>query len=141
MLDYATTAFVFPGQGSQSPGMLSDLAAAHPLVGETFGEASEGAGVDLWTLAQGPADDLNGTEFTQPALLAAGVAVWRLWQARGGAQPSAMAGHSVSSIRLTPALVTPGAGSSPVASSKIMAPSARTSLDAFGSAPSGPGAA
>ncbi|RNF84957.1 ACP S-malonyltransferase [Montanilutibacter psychrotolerans] len=89
-------AFVFPGQGSQSLGMLTDLAASAPLVVETFTEASDGAGADLWALCQqGPEDQLNRTEFTQPALLAAGVAVWRLWQARGGAIPALFAGHSL----------------------------------------------
>ncbi len=89
-------AFVFPGQGSQSLGMLGELAAAHPEVRASFDEASAGAGVDLWTLAQdGPESQLNQTEFTQPALLAAGVAVWRAWTARGGAQPAQFAGHSL----------------------------------------------
>lgn len=89
-------AFVFPGQGSQSLGMLADLAAAFPQVRETFDEASSGAGVDLWSLSQqGPEEQLNQTEFTQPALLAAGVAVWRAWQAQGGAQPALLAGHSL----------------------------------------------
>ena len=89
-----TLAFVFPGQGSQSLGMLSELAAAHPQVRASFDEASEGCGVDLWTLSQqGPEERLNQTEFTQPALLAAGVAVWRAWVAAGGAQPAQFAGH------------------------------------------------
>ncbi|AWV06973.1 ACP S-malonyltransferase [Marilutibacter maris] len=89
-------AFVFPGQGSQSLGMLAELAAEAPGIEETFAEASEGAGVDLWALSQqGPEDELNRTEFTQPALLAAGVAVWRLWNARGGARPARLAGHSL----------------------------------------------
>jgi [acyl-carrier-protein] S-malonyltransferase len=89
-------AFVFPGQGSQSLGMLAELAQAHPLVAETFAEASDGAGTDLWTLAQsGPEDRLNQTEYTQPALLAAGVAVWRVWNARGGSMPARLAGHSL----------------------------------------------
>ena len=89
-------AFVFPGQGSQSVGMLSALAARDPGVRATFDEASTGAGIDLWTLSQmGPDDQLNRTEATQPALLAAGVAVWRSWQARGGAMPSQLAGHSL----------------------------------------------
>ncbi|MGY0634419.1 ACP S-malonyltransferase [Luteimonas sp. A478] len=89
-------AFVFPGQGSQSLGMLADLAASHAEITTVFAEASEGAGVDLWALAQGgPEEQLNTTEFTQPALLAAGVAVYRVWQARGGAQPALMAGHSL----------------------------------------------
>lgn len=91
-----TLAFVFPGQGSQSLGMLSELAAAHPEVRAAFDEASQGAGADLWTLAQqGPEEQLNQTEFTQPALLAAGVGVWRAWLARGGARPSMLAGHSL----------------------------------------------
>ncbi|EIL88950.1 ACP S-malonyltransferase [Rhodanobacter fulvus Jip2] len=89
-------AFVFPGQGSQSVGMLADLAEAHPQVRATFDEASQGAATDLWKLsAQGPEDQLNSTENTQPALLAASVAVWRVWQALGGAQPAQFAGHSL----------------------------------------------
>lgn len=89
-------AFVFPGQGSQSLGMLAGLAQDHAIIAETFAEASSGADTDLWTLSQtGPDDRLNQTEFTQPALLAAGVAVWRLWQARGGAMPARLAGHSL----------------------------------------------
>lgn len=89
-------AFVFPGQGSQSVGMLAELSELHPLVKDAFREASEGAGVDLWALSQGgPEDMLNRTEYTQPALLAAGVAVWRLWQSRGGAKPAVLAGHSL----------------------------------------------
>jgi [acyl-carrier-protein] S-malonyltransferase len=100
-------AFVFPGQGSQSLGMLVDLADAHPVIRESFAEASEGAGVDLWALSQdGPEDMLNRTEFTQPALLAAGVAVWRAWQAQGGAQPAVLAGHSLGEYA---ALVAAGA--------------------------------
>ncbi|MBA8885289.1 ACP S-malonyltransferase [Dokdonella fugitiva] len=89
-------AFVFPGQGSQSIGMLAELAELHAHVREAFTEASDGAGVDLWALSQGgPEAMLNRTEYTQPALLAAGVAVWRLWQANGGATPSHVAGHSL----------------------------------------------
>ncbi|GFZ99078.1 ACP S-malonyltransferase [Dyella caseinilytica] len=92
----ASLAFVFPGQGSQSVGMLADLAAAHGEVKATFDEASQGAGVDLWTLSQqGPEDQLNRTENTQPALLAASVAVWRVWQKLGGAQPAQLSGHSL----------------------------------------------
>ena len=91
-----TLAFVFPGQGSQSLGMLAALADSNAVVRDTFAEASEGAGVDLWSLAQsGPDEELNRTEFTQPALLAAGMAVWRLWQFNNGAQPCALAGHSL----------------------------------------------
>lgn len=102
-----TLAFVFPGQGSQSLGMLADLAAARPVVRETFAEASDGAGVDLWALSQqGPEEQLNQTEFTQPALLAAGVAVWRAWQAQGGATPALLAGHSLGEYA---ALVAAGA--------------------------------
>ncbi|QAU23890.1 [acyl-carrier-protein] S-malonyltransferase [Dyella sp. M7H15-1] len=89
-------AFVFPGQGSQSIGMLAELAAVHGEVKATFDEASQGAGADLWTLSQqGPEDRLNRTENTQPALLAASVAVWRVWQKLGGAQPAQLSGHSL----------------------------------------------
>src|SRR5574343_643178 len=89
-------AFVFPGQGSQSVGMLAELADAHPSIRDTFAEASEGAGVDLWQISQdNPDDRLNQTEFTQPALLAANVALWRLWRAQGGAQPAMLSGHSL----------------------------------------------
>ena len=87
---------VFPGQGSQSIGMLADLAAAHPGVGDTFAEAGAVLGYDLWQLVRnGPEDMLNQTDRTQPAMLAAGVAVWRVWQQHGGAQPALMAGHSL----------------------------------------------
>ncbi|MCR6662459.1 MAG: ACP S-malonyltransferase [Luteimonas sp.] len=89
-------AFVFPGQGSQSLGMLASLSDLHPVVRETFAEASDGAGVDLWALSQqGPEEQLNRTEYTQPALLAAGVAVWRAWRQEGGAMPARLAGHSL----------------------------------------------
>lgn len=89
-------AFVFPGQGSQSLGMLAGLSDLHPVVRETFAEASDGAGVDLWALSQqGPEEQLNRTEYTQPALLAAGVAVWRAWRQEGGAMPARLAGHSL----------------------------------------------
>lgn len=92
----SSLAFVFPGQGSQSVGMLAELAAVEPLVAQTFEEASAGVGKDLWALAQGgPDDELNRTENTQPALLAASVAVWRVWRARGGALPAQLAGHSL----------------------------------------------
>ena len=100
-------AFVFPGQGSQSLGMLADLASVHPQVRDSFAEASEGAGVDLWALSQqGPEEQLNQTEFTQPALLAAGVAVWRAWQAQQGPAPALLAGHSLGEYA---ALVAAGA--------------------------------
>jgi len=92
----ASLAFVFPGQGSQSVGMLAELAAAHAEVQATFAEASQGAGLDLWNLsAHGPEDQLNRTENTQPALLAASVAVWRVWQKLGGVQPAQLSGHSL----------------------------------------------
>jgi [acyl-carrier-protein] S-malonyltransferase len=88
-------AFVFPGQGSQSVGMLASL-DAEPLVRQTFEEASSVLGYDLWQLIQqGPAERLNATEQTQPAMLAAGVALWRLWRHRGGGDPACMAGHSL----------------------------------------------
>ncbi|KLU16539.1 MULTISPECIES: ACP S-malonyltransferase [Xenorhabdus] len=89
-------AMVFPGQGSQSLGMLADLAAEFPLVEQTFAEASAVLGYDLWTLVQqGPIEELNKTWKTQPALLAASVAIWRVWQEKGGKAPSIMAGHSL----------------------------------------------
>ncbi len=100
-------AFIFPGQGSQTIAMLAELAAAHPQVRATFDEASEGAGIDLWALAQdGPEAQLNQTEFTQPVLLAAGIAVWRVWQAQGGPMPAQLAGHSLGEYA---ALVAAGA--------------------------------
>lgn len=89
-------AFVFPGQGSQSVGMLNALAGEFPQVQATFAEASQALGYDLWTvIEQGPEETLNRTETTQPAMLAAGVAVWRVWHAQGGAMPSMLAGHSL----------------------------------------------
>ena len=89
-------AYVFPGQGSQAVGMLADLAAEHPLVEETFKEASAALGYDLWQLVQnGPEEQLNQTEFTQPALLTASVAVWRVAQNSGAAKPDVVAGHSL----------------------------------------------
>ena len=92
----STLAIVFPGQGSQSVGMLAELAAENSQVIDTFELASDVLGYDLWQLVQdGPADELNETDKTQPAMLAAGVAVWRLWQAGGGAEPALMAGHSL----------------------------------------------
>lgn len=87
---------VFPGQGSQSIGMLSELAAAHPIVNQTFDEAAEALGYDLWDLVQnGPAERLNQTMTTQPAMLTAGVSVWRVWLDQGGSAPRLMAGHSL----------------------------------------------
>lgn len=89
-------AIVFPGQGSQSVGMLSALAGDFPVVSKTFQEAGEVLGYDLWKLVtEGPEADLNRTDRTQPAMLAAGVAIWRLWQAQGGKRPALMAGHSL----------------------------------------------
>ncbi len=89
-------AFVFPGQGSQTVGMLADLAAEYPIVEATFAEASAALGYDLWQLVQqGPAEELNKTWQTQPALLAASVAIYRVWQQQGGAQPTLLAGHSL----------------------------------------------
>lgn len=92
-------AFVFPGQGSQSVGMLADLATTCPQVHETFAQASAVLDYDLWALVQsGPESELNQTHKTQPAMLAAGVAVWRVWQAQPtqrGRMPAMMAGHSL----------------------------------------------
>lgn len=89
-------AFVFPGQGSQRVGMLSDLANAHADILTTFAEASDVLGYDLWDLVQnGPEDKLNSTMYTQPALLAAGVAVWRVLEKQSVCQPALLAGHSL----------------------------------------------
>lgn len=89
-------AFVFPGQGSQSVGMLKDLSENFSEVSSTFQEASDALGYDLWSLIQeGPVEKLNSTDVTQPAMLASGVATWRVWQAKGGSAPQIMAGHSL----------------------------------------------
>ena len=89
-------AFVFPGQGSQAVGMLGALAEAYPQVQESFQEASDALGYDLWNVvANGPAEALNQTQTTQPAMLAAGIGVWRIWNAQGGTAPVVMAGHSL----------------------------------------------
>lgn len=89
-------AFVFPGQGSQCIGMLAEMATVYPLVEATFTEASAALGFDLWQLTQqGPETELHKTAFSQPAMLAASVALWRIWQAQGGAQPVLLAGHSL----------------------------------------------
>ncbi|SON49110.1 ACP S-malonyltransferase [Vibrio tapetis] len=89
-------AIVFPGQGSQALGMLAELGEQHDVVKSTFSEASEVLGYDLWALIQdGPAEKLNETFRTQPALLAASVALWRVWQEQGLAQPELLAGHSL----------------------------------------------
>ncbi|HEB58329.1 MAG TPA: [acyl-carrier-protein] S-malonyltransferase [Gammaproteobacteria bacterium] len=90
-----SVAFVFPGQGSQSVGMMTAL-ADEAVVRDVFTEAGEALGQDLWQIVQeGPEETLNSTEITQPAMLAAGVALWRLWQSRGGPVPAFMAGHSL----------------------------------------------
>ena len=88
---------IFPGQGSQSVGMLNELADAWPdVVRDTFSEASSLLDYDLWKLVQdGPEADLNRTQFTQPAMLASGVAAWRVWCKGDGPEPQAMAGHSL----------------------------------------------
>ncbi len=100
-------AFVFPGQGSQSIGMLSELASQFPQVQETFSEASDALGYDLWNLiSNGPDEDLNQTHRTQPAMLAAGVAVWRCWQEKSDIKPTYFAGHSLGEYS---ALVAAGA--------------------------------
>ena len=106
-------AFVFPGQGSQSVGMLAALGAAEPSVQSTFAEASRVLGYDLWQLvSEGPAEALNATERTQPAMLAAGTAVWRVWRARGGSVPARVSGHSLGEFT---ALVCAGALDFPAA--------------------------
>lgn len=100
-------ALVFPGQGSQSIGMLRALANDEPLVLETFAEASQALGYDLWQLCQeGPEELLGSTERTQPAMLTAGIATWRVWRKHGGPIPTAMAGHSLGEYS---ALVAAGA--------------------------------
>jgi len=89
-------ALVFPGQGSQSVGMLASLATRYGEVSKCFAQASEVLGFDLWQLvAEGPSERLNSTEFTQPAMLVAGIATWRVWQAEAGAAPAVVAGHSL----------------------------------------------
>lgn len=103
----STFAFLFPGQGSQSVGMVSELAAYSPRVRQTFDEASAVLGYDLWSLAEnGPEDRLGQTQVTQPALLAAGIATWRLWRELGGRDPDCVAGHSLGEYT---ALVAAGA--------------------------------
>lgn len=89
-------AMVFPGQGSQSVGMLTQLSEQYPIIKETFSQASSVLDYDLWQLVQkGPAEELNKTWFTQPALLAASVAIYRVWQENNGPSPLFMAGHSL----------------------------------------------
>lgn len=99
------TALLFPGQGSQKAGMLAELYDDFPLIAQTFAEASSAADVDLWHIAQGD-DRLNQTEFTQPVLLTASIALWRVWRELGGIVPAAMAGHSLGEYS---ALVAAGA--------------------------------
>ncbi|MFK8066716.1 MAG: ACP S-malonyltransferase [Gammaproteobacteria bacterium] len=90
------TGFIFPGQGSQSVGMLSELAETNPIIEKTYAEASEALGYDLWNLVKnGPESDLNSTDRTQPALLAAGVSVWRVLSTELTQKPSVLAGHSL----------------------------------------------
>ena len=90
----ATLAFVFPGQGSQSLGMLAEHGAQHPLIIDAFAEASAALGYDLWALTQqGPEELLNQTDKTQPAILAASIALWRFWLAEGGMWPAFVARH------------------------------------------------
>ena len=92
----SSLAFVFPGQGSQKIGMLADLAEQNAIILETFAEASSVLGYDLWALVQGGAqEDINLTERTQPLLLSASVALWRLWQQKQGTTPAYFAGHSL----------------------------------------------
>lgn len=90
------SAFLFPGQGSQSVGMLGGLAEAHEVVIETFGEASQALGYDLWGIVSGgPEARLDKTEVTQPAMLAADIATWRVWRTLGGPTADCLAGHSL----------------------------------------------
>lgn len=92
----ASLAFVFPGQGSQSLGMLAEQGAQHKLILDTFSEASEALGYDLWALTQqGPEEQLNQTDKTQPAILTASVALWRLWLSESALRPAYVAGHSL----------------------------------------------
>ena len=96
MIDNQQLAFVFPGQGSQSVGMSTVLAGQFPIVKKLYAEASEVLGYDLWQLVHtGPESELNVTAKTQPALLTASVAVWKVWEERGGPIPALMAGHSL----------------------------------------------
>lgn len=93
---HPTLAFVFPGQGSQSVGMLKEASEKFPLITEIFKQAKQALGKDLWELTQyGPEESLNDTVNTQPALLTAGVALWQVWQSKGVAMPKMLAGHSL----------------------------------------------
>lgn len=100
-------AMLFPGQGSQSVGMLSELAGRHEQVQQTFEQASSALDLDLWQVVSGgPEEQLNLTEVTQPAVLSAGIAVWRIWRNLGGPLPARLAGHSLGEYS---ALVAAGA--------------------------------
>jgi len=102
-----TFSFVFPGQGSQSIGMQQELAHRYPIVRETYKEAADNLGFDLWDIVQnGPKERLNQTTVTQPAMLTAGIATWRAWLNEGGDHPKMMAGHSLGEYS---ALVAAGA--------------------------------
>ncbi|MEY2336085.1 ACP S-malonyltransferase [Acidithiobacillus ferrianus] len=104
---HGSIAFVFPGQGSQSLNMLADLGSGYPLVKEVFAEASALLGADLWSLTQeGPVEKLNQTSLTQPVMLTAGYAVYRVWEEEGGIFPDFVAGHSLGEYT---ALVVAGA--------------------------------
>lgn len=95
-MNQSNIGFIFPGQGAQHLGMLSELAHVHPVIEEVFSQASEYLGYDLWALAQeGPEEKLNETQVTQPILLTASYALWTLWQANDGVEPAWMAGHSL----------------------------------------------
>ena len=96
MAPVATLGFTFPGQNSQHMGMLAELGQSHPVITATFAEASAVLGYDLWALAQnGPESQQSLTHITQPLILTASVALWRLWLQQGGALPALMAGHSL----------------------------------------------
>jgi len=96
MMNHPALAIIFPGQGSQSVGMLADVAARYPEVQETFAEASTVLGYDLWALVQnGPVEKLDQTAHTQPALLAASYAIWRIIQSGNLCIPAMLAGHSL----------------------------------------------
>lgn len=126
--------FVFPGQGSQSLGMMAELAAQDRVVADTFAEASGVLGYDLWELVQqGPADKLNETLHTQPAMLVADVATWRYWLNAGGTRPDAVAGHSLGEFA---ALVAAGSLELPEAA-RLVQERARCMQDAV---PAGVGA-
>lgn len=103
----ANLAFVFPGQGSQQLGMLAELAERYPVIGATFKEAEAALGFNLWQLVQeGPVEELNRTDLTQPAILTASIAIWRVWKELEGPQPAFVAGHSLGEYS---ALVASGA--------------------------------